>query len=412
MAKVKTWKTKADVLRDIAEATGTVQKKDIAAQFIVVGDAPPPPLLMEDEDSDMNLMFGDCYRRLSQSENTGPDLAGIRQMLDLVRNFERDDDEDSGCIEEQLKYEITISKGTTDRSLNPNVPEFVPNVGKTETSVISVLQSASACVETREKVFDCGDSNNVTDTGTQATRYDEDVTTALKNTISKAAKSDSQSYHLKKQKNVAIATLLRLYANNDTNSKPDVKLWTPEQFEKTKDGSSDVKVEESYASDYVTPKALPVTPIEPIRRPDSIEGDNPKRALVQDPEIRESIAKVNRWLAAPVQEKLPKTPYLGPICFKRKDPVKPSTSSKSASPQPSTATSKSESPSTTIKLFQPSKYAADLGKQYRDRCEQKQKDAEQTVNWDNLSDVLKQKDLAAKKRLAEQMSPSTSNADT
>lgn len=39
-------------------------------------------------DSDMNLMFGDCYRRLSQSENSGPDLAGIRQMLDLVSAFE------------------------------------------------------------------------------------------------------------------------------------------------------------------------------------------------------------------------------------------------------------------------------------------------------------------------------------
>lgn len=36
----------------------------------------------------MNLMFGDCYRRLSQSENSGPDLAGIRQMLDLVSAFE------------------------------------------------------------------------------------------------------------------------------------------------------------------------------------------------------------------------------------------------------------------------------------------------------------------------------------
>uniref|UniRef100_A0A2H1VC66 SFRICE_032711 n=1 Tax=Spodoptera frugiperda TaxID=7108 RepID=A0A2H1VC66_SPOFR len=67
----------------------------------VAGDAPPPPLFMEDEDPEMSLMFEDSYRRLSQTENTGPDLAGIRQMLDLVRNLDRDDDDDSGCIGDQ-----------------------------------------------------------------------------------------------------------------------------------------------------------------------------------------------------------------------------------------------------------------------------------------------------------------------
>ncbi|KAF9797207.1 hypothetical protein SFRURICE_006189, partial [Spodoptera frugiperda] len=102
-------------------ATGTAPNNNTAALYIVAGDAPPPPLFMEDEDPEMSLMFEDSYRRLSQTENTGPDLAGIRQMLDLVRNLDRDDDDDSGCIGDQSNYKITISKVKTDRSLNSNV---------------------------------------------------------------------------------------------------------------------------------------------------------------------------------------------------------------------------------------------------------------------------------------------------
>ncbi|XP_022830912.1 uncharacterized protein LOC111359555 [Spodoptera litura] len=393
MAKVKTWKTKADVLRDIAEATGTAPKNDIAAQYIVVGDAPPPPRLREDEDDEMELMFGNSYRRLSQTENTGPDLAGIRQMLDMVRNLDcNDDDEDA--VGDHTNYAITISKVKSDSLLNPNVPEFVPNGGvKKETNINGVVQSASAYVETRKQTCDTGSSNHVAvEAGTQATNY-EHITKALKNTISEAARSDSQSFHLKKQKNVAIATLLRLYANNDTSCKPDVKLWTPEQFERTKNDSSDVKVEENNASGNATPKeqALPSTRNELLRSPDSSDNINPSRALVQDPEVRESIAKVNRWLAAPIQEKPTKTPYLGPISFKKKNPVvKPNTAT--PSPQPSTP-SNSDSPSRSIQLYQPTKFAADLGKQFRERIEQKQIDAElQVPNWENLSDVLKQKE--------------------
>ncbi|KAF9416947.1 hypothetical protein HW555_005863 [Spodoptera exigua] len=410
MAKVKTWKTKADVLNDIAEATGMAPRNhDIAAQYIVVGDAPPPPLFMEDEDPEMNLMFGDSYRRSSVTENTGPDCAGIMQLLEMVRNSERnDDDEDADGIGDQLNYEITIRKPKTDSLLNPNVKEFVPKgAGKKNSNVLhanGVAQNGRAGM-TSEQERDNGSSNSVTaETGTQASY--EHITTALKNTISEAAHSDNQSFHMKKQKNVAIATLLRLYANNNnTSSKPDVKLWTPEQFEKKKDDSSDVKIEESNATTEV--QASSSIQIEPITSPDSSNSIGPARALEQNSEMRESIEKVNHWFNMPVQKKQTKSLYLGPISFKRKDPVVKA----STSPQPST-TSKSDSPSTTIKLYKPTKFAADLGKQYLERSQQKQRDEELNVNWANLGDVLEKKDKAIRKRLEAQMSPCTSNADS
>ncbi|KAF9797206.1 hypothetical protein SFRURICE_006188 [Spodoptera frugiperda] len=406
-------------------------KKDTAAQYIVAGDVPPQPMFMNDDDPEMSLMFGDSYRRLSQTENTGPDLTGIRQMLDLVRNLDRDDDdEDSGCFGDQLN---------TDRSLNSNVPEFVLNGGtKTEISVNGVVQSASVYVETKEQTCHCsivseenGELNNsikrggnnihtlyqnvrgmrtktthflswlasssfdifsITESGLNEGIHDAehgcdraDRQTEKENLLFggltyhkllchilswllaglqigrlfsvSAAKTPCKSAHCllllycgvnaaypiyynysdaatkrcqrgvyaaqsvvsfeETKKNVAIATLLRVYADNDISSKPDVKLWTPEQFERTKGVSLDVKVEKSNAVDHVTPKerALPSTPTDSTRRQIALRGttrQNPYR----------TIAKVNR------------------------------------------------------------KYAADLGKQYRAHCERKQKHTELNINWD------------------------------
>lgn len=351
-----------------------------------------------------------------------------------MEEFEsKQDDEQSSDDDADKEYVIAISKVS---KLNPNVEEFKPkglfshstelfnkdintNVLKQTAKAIEEAkkapedevkgkesrdskdkQTAEVTEEIKKKPEGKGSGDN---DDLEVAKF-VDVTTTLKNQISYAAKSDT--FEFKKQKNVAIATLLKLYAKNSTSPpKTPVKLMTPEYFE-GKSGpevrvETPVHVATTESSSTPEPRDSSTTLPSCTTLSTSTSSANLTSPRVKlDPEVKKSIDKVNRWMEDPPKPTRSPAVCLGPITFKRKDP------SSSKSPG-SASSSPSRKPPVPEKQYQPSQYAEDLAQKYMERnkiLESKQ----QEVTWNNLEEVLKAKDLEIKKRQEQQ--PSTSGS--
>ncbi|KAJ8728429.1 hypothetical protein PYW08_016814 [Mythimna loreyi] len=420
MAYMKAWTTKEEVLKDLAEASGSkTRKKDLDDGYLVVGDA-PPPVIPEDEDAEMKLMFGDEVSRkcMPIEEHIKPDLAGIQQMLQMMKDFNSGDDDenvDDGAVNTDNSF-IAISKVS---KLNPYVEEFKPRGVTPSRQLVNphnnpnfVKQTVEKSEESKKetevqiKGKESGDNNDLeVELNVDEKEY-EDMATTLKNQISDAAKSDS--FEFKKQKNVAIATLLKLYAKNTSPKKSTapVKLFTPEYFEGKVESLAEVKIdipiEKISAESSSTPEPRDSSTTLPSCSTFSTSSSNltsPKQRL--DPEIKKSIDKVNKWLEEPTKIRKSPAVCLGPVSFKRKERVSSMSPASDSSP-------KAHKPAAASQQYQPSQYAAELGQKYEQRnkvLESKQKE----VTWTNLEEVLKAKDEDIRRR-KEQEQASTSGS--
>lgn len=323
-----------------------------------------------------------------------------------------DDEEETITDTKSSDCVISITKVS---KLNPNVDEFIPkhvksdrqtspsnNVSTNLNVVPQVSDKKTNVAESLEKDNNIESDHKSTDVNSGSIRIDEyeEVTTKLKNKISDAAKYDS--FEFKKQKNVAIATLLRLYADkkSPSNETDGIQLLKPDFFKSSYHVcSSSRSTPEPKDCTKIIPSdssaSLTCTPAQSPSEDNSNESNTTKPKVKLDPEIRNSIEKVNKWLEEP-GKKNSKPVYLGPIAFKRKQ-IEPS-------PSPPVSETK-ESPKRKIsndkQQYKPSVYASDLGKKYMERnkiLEAKQNE----VTWSNLEQILKQKDTLIKKRLQEQ----------
>ncbi|KAJ8708349.1 hypothetical protein PYW07_010474 [Mythimna separata] len=362
----------------------------------------------------MNLMFGDAASTKTVPVRSGtPDLAGLQQMIRMMQDFNSGDDEnipdDPANTDSCIIAIFKVSK------LNPYVEEFKPRSNRQldneDINPNFVQQTVERIEENKKepeveiKGKESGDNNDLEVYYDK--KEDEDMATTLKKQVSDAAKSDS--FEFKKQKNVAIATLLRLYAKNASPPQPatPVKLITPEYFEGKVETREDVKIESPLEMGSTGTSSTPEPWDSCTTLPScstfstSTSSSNllpPTKKL--DPEIKKSIDKVNRWLEEPKMRKSPPV-CLGPIAFKRKEPVSRQSPVSDSSP-------KARKPAAASQQYQPSRYAAELGQKYVERnkvLESKQKE----VTWTNLEEVLKAKDMEIKKR-QEQEQASTSGS--
>lgn len=235
----------------------------------------------------------------------------------------------------------------------------------------------------------------------------EDMATKLKNSV--ATKSDS--FESKKQNNVAIASLLRLYAannnkqtNTETVTEP-LKLVTPDFYESKSNPIKDLE-DSPETSKYTSTTHVPKTDTSSSRSISSNDANHSEPILSTqdnntspvkpklDPAIKKSIEKVNQWMGEPVPKKAPAV-CLGPISFKRRET--------NASKSPSSASETDQKPATKQSQpneYQPSNYASDLAKKYMERKEKE--NARKVNSWTDLDVILKQKDeIILKKKLAQ-----------
>ncbi|CAH0579531.1 unnamed protein product [Chrysodeixis includens] len=406
MGSVKKWSTKEEVLKDLAKASGR-RIGNLDDGYLVVGDG-PPPIIVPDEDYEMQLMFGEAAvngRKSLPTGNESPDLLGIQQMLQMVKDYSEDEEETMT----EANFTDCVISITKVSNLNPCVDEFIPKNDQlnrqishspdnnVSTNPNVVTQANEKKAEVVEKDSNVESSNKGTDLNANNVKTDElkEIATELKNKISDAAKSDT--FEFKKQKNVAIATLLRLYANNKSPSNETdkgIKLIKPDFFKSTHPASSSsTSTPEPKDNTTSIPSGSSASlSSTPVQTPLENNSNTSKTKL--DPEIRNSIEKVNNWLEKP-SKKNSKPVYLGPIAFKRKD-VSPSPSP----PVGETTSSPKRNICQDKQQYKPSTYASDLGKKYMER--NKMLEAKQNeVTWANLESVLKKKDKLIKKRSRE-----------
>lgn len=329
-------------------------------------------------------------------------------------------DEEDETVKDTQSSDCVISI-TKVSNLNPCVEEFRPKNIKSDRLTShspgnNVSNNPNVITQGNDKKTEEADNSKIdsnvksdhkcTDVNANSANKDEyeEIATKLKNKISDAAKSDT--FELKKQKNVAIATLLRLYANNKSPSNEvdsSIKLIKPDFFKSSHPVSSSATSTPEPKDDT---QSIPAgssasrssTPARTPSENNSSESNTTKPKVKLDPEMRSSIEKVSKWLEEPTKKKS-KPVYLNPIAFKRKEITPPSSSTSVSDTKPS--------PKRNItndkQQYKPSGFASDLGKKYMERSkilEAKQNE----VTWSNLDKVLKQKDMLIKKRLQETQS--------
>ncbi|CAG9785979.1 unnamed protein product [Diatraea saccharalis] len=485
------WRSKEDVLRDLAQFTGIPNGVD---DFIVSGERPPPPRRIE-EDEGLDYRFCDAENTPSNTNN-GPDLVGISEMLRLVNEY-NDTDAEESSQSKSVDQIVTISK------LNPHVPEFIPksvtacspsneqckDVVNNENNKLSgsnktyhVSNSINKrddnidviSVEKRNdisklKLKNCDsviangitDSRDVKDISSQSitekgnnekdcddidiekridiSKLNPDeinhMTKKLRNKISSVSKSDNLQG--KRDRNVAIATLLKLYSAEPNKLKSlspekllapekSVKhesdgqplLFTPEYFEMSIAKGSPEETKPKSFTDIKKTIPLTVEKDAPSESNESRieETDSSKESFssssnsrLEDPEVRQSIEKVTKWFDEPKSLKsvspmksIRKGPavFLGPISFKRKDSPKSPVSDESKRSTPTKSNSTAH-----VAHYKPSKYAEDLRKIYSER--NKDIDKRNQDIWTALEIKMKEKEERMRKvRLEKSLSSS------
>ncbi|XP_053607318.1 uncharacterized protein LOC128673477 isoform X2 [Plodia interpunctella] len=336
------------------------------------------------------------------------------------------------------KCAIEISKPNTKCKLNPLVKEFVPrgmvsprksprsikcstshgskdgapktpqktnqkqlNLHSSRKSVESAKSPADSIETTLNSPKDCvhEQANGLSVETNMTDKMEAEPTNIMKRTnelrdkISQSLKSDSPIH--KKERNVAIANLLKLHSskpspyssNTNINIVTDgkgLKLFTPDYFKNTKlpTASNDDKIE-----------------TEPERNVTVNEKNEDDTVKVEPMEstIQESIEKVNNWLepkaTSPSTTSSPVCTgpviCMGPVSFKRKE-----VNCKS----PADCDTKIAKNIRPFAQFKPSKYADDLAKKYTERSQMAEQ-REMSI-WDNLKRELKKKDEQIRKKQA------------
>ncbi|XP_045448558.1 uncharacterized protein LOC123656999 [Melitaea cinxia] len=446
------WRTKKDIIKDLKFATGSYND-ELNEEYVVWGEQPPPRLVMPDEGDEMLRICGGVGPGdvSTSNEVCEPDLAGITQMLRMVEQFnesssnESNNDTQSKTATNTL---ISISK------LNPNVPAFEPK--NIDTVVLNKLSEvdkncvATTSVKAKEidevkqfniakNVDDMKIMNKADNVITDFSRVDtsrltdaevQEMRAKVKEKI--RVTSNEKCGKLKRERNLAIATLVKLHCASQTNDLNTPKLISPEYFEqrlsdqKEKLSDSEVPGNVSYLDialnnpDNATDSSVVYKRCEPLVDKNTAESNEmvneeteyrteisnssiarnlqSKETLPTttsnnetNKEVKQSIEKVENWLNSP--QKVPKAPplYLGPVTFKRKAK---SSNSKPESPI-STISDNTSTVINTVEEFIPSEYASQLNKEYVERSKAKQK-VEQDI-WTKLEAQLIEKDEILKK---------------
>ncbi|XP_014362107.2 uncharacterized protein LOC106713764 [Papilio machaon] len=344
------WYSKKDVLKDLAQAMGG-RFKDIDEQHIVVGEQPPPICTTTEDDDELLLRL---KQGLAQDDKEhGPDLAGITEMLRMVDDF--DDSKENKCTVQDNNNTVIISK------LNPNVPEFNPKKSdddKQPENVEAVNKNGIKKGET---------SSNTSEHIKQIEK--------LKNKIISPT-NENISIKMKSERNIAIASLLKLYSDPPETSgvsEKQPKLLTPQHFEKPY--VDDTKGNDASQTSSTNP------PKKIVNECETREDENMKQ------EVDNSVAKVKSWLNMDEKPKtLTKALFLGPVTFKKKENVKPITPTSDVSEKTS-----SNSPS-----YVPTEYAEKLTETYKMRV--KAKEERNLDMWSRLERDLKAKDEDIRRR--------------
>lgn len=357
-----------------------------------------------------------------------PDLKGITDLLRMVEDNESSSRDSPTDV-------ISISK------LNPNVREFVPNGiivqnntsennNKVKSAVSNVNRSLADDVGEEDYTKTHSEASNVNkslknnvnsslkhDVKAQANDFTKilgnkidlselkpkdinDVADKLRDKISDSSRAVTPQQ--KKERNVAITALLKLYSaklDDTAQSKTDdhenepLKLVTPDFFVKNE------------KSEYTCNKT---SEDEEDSYEESIHNENVKENITNDrtstdfcvptsvdSSVQESIDKVNTWFndskSSPV--KRPIVSFEPPI-FKKKE------QRNIQSPKPDADQMCSKGTSSHSALYKPSKYAEDLCKIYTKRTEQRNNESQNI--WTKLEAQLRAKDEKLKKEKVEE----------
>ncbi|KPJ03692.1 hypothetical protein RR46_04304 [Papilio xuthus] len=346
------WYSKKDVLKDLAQAMGG-KLKDIDEQHIVVGEQPPPICTMTEDDDELLLRL---KQGLAQDDrDRAPDLAGITEMLRMVDDFDESECKENKCTQQDNNNTvISISK------LNPVVPEFIPKKSndqqpeKVETSNKNGIKKVETSSNTSEDI--------------------KEISERLKIKIISPT-NENVCIKMKSERNIAIASLLKLYSDPPETCGIDEKqpkLLTPQHFEMP-------YVENTKVKDVLPTSSNLANEI--VNECETREDRNMKQ------EVDNSVAKVKSWLNMNEKPKtLTKALFLGPVTFKKKENVKPITPTSEVSEKTS-----SDSPS-----YVPTEYAEKLTETYKMRVKAKE---EQSLDmWSRLERDLKAKDEDIRRR--------------
>lgn len=295
--------------------------------------------------------------------------------------------------------------------------EFVPKSVKTrevgkmkvDTKVLNNLKKeiVEACAD---KVVESKTNDIKDDESSGDKNNDEEKLRMAKILKSKIIQgSKAQTIKHKTERNVAIAALMKL------NSKPP-DSDTPKMASVVNSPKKIPKAESSNESSSSSPRPI-LFPPEYFETPTCSTKVNIEKPEVNlepemDPQIKESIDKVNNWLNKPEVTK-PKAPkiYLEPVAFKKKE----ASSSSSPSSFQMNHPISSSSPKSFVKVqpisatpsFVPSSYASDLAKKYEERS--KAKEALHLDIWTKLEKDLKAKDEQIKNKREQQSSDENQN---
>ncbi|XP_049869545.1 uncharacterized protein LOC126369245 [Pectinophora gossypiella] len=402
------WYTAQDVMNDLAEHTG-IRIGDFEEEYIVRGEKPPPPRAPEEVLNDeFELRFGRDDAPPPSSGNLTPDLAGITHMLRLVDTFDAPGDQKKKIEKNEIPKETALEQSIIISKLNPNVHEFVPKS----------LQTVNHVNKTILKKDESNNNNENIDKETFATVHNEHVNdiedtekhmvAALKSKIIAASKDNS--LEKKRDRNVAIAALVRLNSSAPESPKRVIEQSAqrtpkPTQQPETTDFTKTISPKPIvlFTPEYFVGASRSPTAVTMDTKPPLLTPTSSGSIDSLDPQVKQSIEKVSNWLSGPDKKvaKKPMVPLTEPISFKKKDSAATMSSCSDVS-------KKKESP---YAAFVPSEYATQLAKAYRAKEEQKKEEqnmAPKTI-WDKLENDLKAKDELIKKRRSEQATNSASN---
>ncbi|XP_045497446.1 uncharacterized protein LOC123695593 [Colias croceus] len=455
------WYTIEDVTQDIARASGQIVS-DLDAKYVIVGKQKPRYNTDEDELQDMHNLNGHC---ILQDENK-PDLQGITDMIRLVDGYSTNDssfdESDNTKIRETFTQEaVVISK------LNPSVPPFVPKSSANLTLSTNSNRKRTIASPLNENIMpnkqDVKNSNQFKekkDLSTVETKQNngvgqnhsplcdskkievipvdsridmsslepnekeklrENLITSISNT------AQTSCVKVKRQRNLAIATLMKLSSDSAPTTKQDEvigakpNLITPQYY---KTSVCDNETEKKQAHEIIIDRTSEAEETQTymdnsidkvnkwFRREDyspSSESYNidktenkisnisteSSECVSNEPSanVQKSIEKVITWLKGP-EEQAKSGLFLGPITFKKRENRK-SPNSQTDGTSPAASEPVRVEPT---KEFVPSAYASELSEKYMKRVNNKTVSTQ--VSWTNLEASLKARDEIIIKKLS------------
>ncbi|GBP77121.1 hypothetical protein EVAR_99366_1 [Eumeta japonica] len=326
------------------------------------------------DNDEYHLTFG-ATERGDKETNSGPDLKLIGEMLEMVNNYEKENDPVCDTKNEAGTL-FKISK------LNPNVPEFVPK----DTTV----NTSSECKKEENKENNNIEKNAAEPSSKDATAIEESIQN-LKTTIKNGMKSEPP-VRGKILRNAAIMSLLKLHSTKSPQP-ATLKLLTPDdimgsngtklnnveisstesRISDTKEISSmkskitdtnEISSAELRTSNAKSSMQVDICPIENVQAlipiTSLVEENKDSDVKPSEDAINISIKKVDNWLSGSKSKEQKLRLHMGPITYKRKAPKV-----EKIDPQSKSST-RSSSP-LVPKKYVPSELAEKLYKEFKEK---------------------------------------------